>query len=354
MVRKIKGKDNISRIIGEKTAYEENEKIKNDSEQILEFLCLECGKVYEYKVGKVSINTETEEEKFENEPICPYCLTKKSWDLNFGSQIIVNNIFYSEMKKKQTGAKDVINEGMKEDYSFGKESYSRFYPRVKEKDVVDKYITKHRYVGEFGYPIKGSDYLNIELINLAGRIIEEYGVVTRKELEAILIKVAKELREIEEEIIKILEEEKKITGKKEIEIDIELEKEEAGKYFSKFKEYGIRIDLLPENLRKETPLNHWYISMANEHIIVIQREIEKITGKKEATGEISFGVYMKVLEYISDNCYGKCNHKCIREINEISYCRVCQMGEDRLQCPKYGEISYAKIKALESDMDEHK
>lgn len=76
------------------------EKVKNDSEQILGFLCRECGEDYEYKVGKVSINKETEEESFENEPICKHCKNKGNWKLDFGSQMVVNNIFMEEMRKK--------------------------------------------------------------------------------------------------------------------------------------------------------------------------------------------------------------------------------------------------------------
>lgn len=92
--------EDIRKLLKKESEKEEKE-IKNDGEQVLGFTCNKCRKEYEYKVGKVSINKKTEEETFENEPVCPNCLAKKAWELNFSSQIIVNNIFFEAMTGKK-------------------------------------------------------------------------------------------------------------------------------------------------------------------------------------------------------------------------------------------------------------
>lgn len=98
MVKKLNvTKEEEIRKLLKKESEKEKKEIKNDVEQVLEFTCKKCGKEYEYKVGKVSINKKTEESRFEKEPVCPKCKAEKAWELSFSSQIVVNNIFFEVM-----------------------------------------------------------------------------------------------------------------------------------------------------------------------------------------------------------------------------------------------------------------
>jgi len=263
-------------------------------------------------------------------------------------------------------------------YSFDKEAYIRYSTIMKEKgievrewdieekegketfliirtdvdadeegaELEDTYLTKHKYVKEIGYPIIGYDYLNIELTNLVGAVIEEYEIINKKELEEILVKIAKKSRKLGKDMIDLKE--KTMEGTQEIDW-------ESAMKFTEFELHGLEKEMLPENLRKETLLNYGYIAIATVMMTTLGEELLKKIKDEEKAAEISADVYAELLEYISRNCYsGSCNHECIREMDKIRYCRICQMGKDRLQCPKRGEISYEKIKATESDMDEHK
>jgi hypothetical protein len=106
------------------------------------------------------------------------------------------------------------------------------------------------------------------------------------------------------------------------------------------------------NIRKGNLINFFYTNIGLSFNEVLVNELENKYGEKRAY-EIGDAVFHIVMNYISRNCRGKCEDRCIKNIEESGYCQICQFGSERISCPKDGEISYEEIKATEADMDEH-
>jgi hypothetical protein len=163
-------------------------------------------------------------------------------------------------------------------------------------------------------------------------------------IEEILITTGKRLKETEKYITGVIKAYKTETGER---INFERKVE--------FKEFGISKnikDLLPKNLKKENVINFFYLNIGMSFHEAVFNEIEKKYGEKRAE-EVGNAVFELVTKYISRNCRGMCQDNCIKNIEESGYCKICELGKEGLQCPKYGEITYEKIKATEKEMVSH-
>jgi hypothetical protein len=212
--------------------------------------------------------------------------------------------------------------------------------RNKLNILDDEYLSNKRYAEEFGYPLTKYDILNLELLNLAGYLMGSGEIGEVEGIEELLIKAGKRLKETEEYIKGSIKAYKDETGKK---IDYETKMD--------FKPFKIEKEILPLNIRKENVINFFYANIGLSLHESIANEIEKKYGKKRAD-EIGNAVFHVVMNYISRNCRGKCDDRCIKNMEESGYCDICQFGKEKLSCPKKEEISYNKIKASEKDMAE--
>jgi hypothetical protein len=205
-----------------------------------------------------------------------------------------------------------------------------------QEDVTDKYFTVKDYIQLSGYPVIKFDFFLIELLNIAA---------------STLYKVSKINTSKSKEIMKILYNSSKAFYIGCIDCKYNCLKTPSKNIsFKSLIDKGLELDSLPIKLQKQTCSNFFYIEFTNVFMLTFEEALCKELDE-EATDEIVSILYWAIMDYISDNCIGNCNSKCLAEHNKNAYCKFCSFGSRKLPCPKDGEISYNTIKSREEDME---
>ena len=213
----------------------------------------------------------------------------------------------------------------------------RVRQEIKELEVLSEhYFEVADYVAEAGYPLLNFDYFLFEILNVTGEV---------------LLKLAELSREQTKELLKnLLIQGKSIFARcQQCECGC-LKKQNQKVCFQVLKNKGLKLQNFPAPLRKQVGINFFYHEFLNGYIVALDKELNIFLPEDEAE-EIIIDVHSALFVFVANNCWEGCNNKCLKEYTSSAYCKFCSYGdENKLPCPKNGEISYKKIHATKEDM----
>lgn len=201
--------------------------------------------------------------------------------------------------------------------------------------VSDKYFSVAEYIKNSEYPLKQFDYFLIEILNISGAIITVCQKLDHTEVEAILIEVMKEAKKFFQSCLKC---ESNCLGSPMKKVS-----------FKSLADKGLMLEEFPMAMQKPVALNFFYHEFINVVIGSLLGELNKFLPEAE-TDEIGSAIHSSLFDFISDNCWEECIHNCMNDHAKDAYCLFCNFGDNRLPCPKSGDISYEEIRAREDDM----
>lgn len=216
------------------------------------------------------------------------------------------------------------------------EEQKRLRQRLETVETLsDEYFSVNEYILESGYPVTMFDYFLMELLNISGGILYKYRKIDDSQVKGILVELLRAAKDFysmcKECKYGCLEEPmKKIS-------------------FKSLIDKGLRIEEFPNVLQRPVSINFFYFEFINVIIGSLAKELQNVLPESEVD-DITFTVHCSIFDFIADNCWQGCNNRCMKKHDTNAYCNFCSFGENRLPCPKKGEVSYNAIKASEQDM----
>ncbi|WP_315674969.1 SEC-C metal-binding domain-containing protein [Clostridium sp. 19966] len=201
--------------------------------------------------------------------------------------------------------------------------------------VADKYLTVKEYIELSGYPIVRFDYFLLEILNMAGSILDKYNKTSKHRTKEIIRELYGYAKGFYGECL---------------ECKYNCLKDPLKRVsFKSLRENEFNLSALPSILQQEIGINFFYIEFLNGFAGKLFEELLKDVDEETAV-EMSLTLFASLIDYVSSNCAEQCENKCIRNHNSNAYCNFCTFGDKKLPCPKEGKVSYEAIKALEIDM----
>ncbi len=216
------------------------------------------------------------------------------------------------------------------------EGEERIRRRLETPETVsDKYFSVVEYIKKSDYPLTRFDYFLIEILNISGSMISVYQKLDYTEVKAVLIEV---MREAKEFFLSCLKCENDCLGSPKKKVS-----------FKSLIDKGLILEEFPAAMQKPVALNFFYHEFIN---IVVDSLVGKLNTilPADETDEIGSAVHSSLFGFIASNCWEGCMHNCMNDCNKDAYCLFCNFGDNKLPCPKVGDISYEEIKACEDDM----
>lgn len=208
--------------------------------------------------------------------------------------------------------------------------------KLEEPEILsDKYFTVKEYISESGFPVVNLDYFLLELLNIIGSIIHKLGKPNPEQVKELLKKLLSQGRNF-------------FAGCQKCTVGCLKEPMKRASLQS-LKDKGLRLEEFPKVLQKPVIINLFYFEFVNSIMVALAKELESLLPEAEAKDIVST-VSASIFDFVTENCWGNCNNRCIKEYGKNAYCSFCSFGEDKLPCPKAGEISYNEICATEADM----
>jgi hypothetical protein len=202
-------------------------------------------------------------------------------------------------------------------------------------DVTDHYFPVKEYIDQSGYPLTMFDYFLLEILNVAGGVLDVYGKLTagqNREALQLLLREAKEFYANCQHCENAC-----------------LANPLKTVSFEPLLKYGLPLEKYPSNLQQPLSVNLFYIELMEVMSENLYGELKKIIPSAEA-GQIAGAVHHALLEFISVNCWDSCAVKCQKEHDKNAYCKFCLFGDQELPCPKKEEISFEEIMVKEEDL----
>jgi len=207
------------------------------------------------------------------------------------------------------------------------------------KELNDAFLKKEKYIEEFGYPVLKYDFFILELINIAGDVLNiynKYGNINRVKLSSLLKKAVKKARELRSKC-------QKCNNKC-------LDKPYSATSLDSFRDIGINIDSFPEEFQQETAVNYFYLELLQTLLDVFYMAIIGRENSEEKAHAICLEIGNHLIDFITMNCHQQCRNNCIMNYKDNAYCMFCSFTNNPLPCPKEGEISYKEIRTSKKDM----
>jgi len=201
--------------------------------------------------------------------------------------------------------------------------------------VSDKYFSVADYIKDSGYPLKQFDYFLIEILNISGSTIIAYEKLDNSEVKTILTEVLREAKQFCQSCLKC---EHNCLGSP-----------MKNRSLKSLIDKGLILEEFPKAMQKPVALNFFYHEFINVIISTLLKELNEFLPEDE-TDEIGSTIHPALFDFISDNCWEECIHNCMNDYNKDAYCLFCNFGDNRLPCPKTGDIAYDEILACEDDM----
>lgn len=201
--------------------------------------------------------------------------------------------------------------------------------------LSDKYFSVNEYIQKSGYPVTMFDNFLIEILNIAGSILNRYQRLDNSKVKCVLAEMMRAAKDFYSSCQKcehdcLSDPMKKIS-------------------FRSLVDKGLEVEEFPEALQRTVSVNFFYFEFINVFIISLDKELNNILPEHEVE-DITSTVHSSIFDFISDNCWEACNNECMKNIGKNAYCRLCSFGENMLPCPKNEEITYEEIKACKEDM----
>lgn len=208
--------------------------------------------------------------------------------------------------------------------------------RLEQPETLsDKYFSVKEYISEAGFPLNHLDFLLLEMLNITGGILQKYKKLNPEKSREVLINLMIEIRNF-------------FVGCRKCKLGC-LKNPYGEARLQSLMYNNLETDDFPEVLQRPLSVNLFYFELIAGIIETLSRELEPLL-PKEIVEDIISTAFITIIDYVADNCWGNCNHKCVIKHKKNAYCSFCIFGTTALPCPRSGDVSYKEIHATEKDM----
>lgn len=194
------------------------------------------------------------------------------------------------------------------------------------KELNDAFLKREKYIEEFGYPVLKYDFFLLELINIAGYVLNtynKYGNINRVKLSTLLKKAVEKARDLKSKC-------QKCNNKC-------LDKPYSAASLDAFRDIGINIDSFPEEFQQEIALNYFYLELLHTLLDVFYMAIIERGNSEEKAHAICLEIGNHLIDFITRNCHQQCRNTCIMNYKDNAYCMFCSFTNDPLPVQRKGK-----------------
>lgn len=203
------------------------------------------------------------------------------------------------------------------------------------QDLPDRYFSAQHYVAVAGYPVTKFDLLLLELLNVIGMELAETQLWSDSRIEGMLDEVMQAGRGF-------------YATCRECENPCLVEPMKRVSFKSLF-DKGLVLENIPKALQQQVAINFFYIEFVNELLICLKQQL---AGERPETDldDVTQSAYEHMMTFVDHNCWNDCDNRCLRDRVQSGYCSLCSFSDNKLPCPRRGEITYSELKAGPEDM----